>query len=152
MRIVVVGAGFAGACAAWLLRERLDAHVTVLEQDAVPGGMLRTLETPEGVPYEYGPRIVSVFRGTPDVIPFLQRFLDLQERQVYQGTRLRPEFPVIPIAVRSAPGIGCARKPRSSIARTTRSRSASVLPFFITMSMRVGVSGSERASVGRREG
>jgi UDP-galactopyranose mutase len=42
---------------------------------------------------------VSVFRGTVDVLPFLRRFLDLRERQVYQGTRLRPEFPVIPFPV-----------------------------------------------------
>lgn len=99
MRVVVVGAGFAGACAAWLLRERCDATVTILEQARVPGGMLRTLETEEGLPYEYGPRVVSVFRGTPDILPFLGQFLDLQERQVYQGTRLRPEYPVIPFPV-----------------------------------------------------
>jgi len=99
MEILVVGAGFAGACAAWMLRERLDAKVTVLEQRDEPGGMLRTLETPEGLRYEYGPRVVSVFRGTPDVLPFLRRFLVLHERQVYQGTRLRPEYPVIPFPV-----------------------------------------------------
>lgn len=99
MRVVVVGAGFAGACAAWTLRERLDCQVTVLEQGPEPGGMLRTLHTPEGLPYEYGPRVVSVFRGTPDIIPFLARFLDLQERRVYQGTRLLPDYPVIPFPV-----------------------------------------------------
>jgi UDP-galactopyranose mutase len=99
MNVAVVGAGFAGTCAAWMLRERLDAAITIFEQAAEPGGMLRTLETPEGLPYEYGPRVVSVFRGTPDIIPFLQEFLDLQERQVYQGTRLRPDFPVIPFPV-----------------------------------------------------
>jgi UDP-galactopyranose mutase len=96
MQIIVVGAGFAGTCAAWLLRERLGAEVTILEERAVPGGMLRTLETPEGLPYEYGPRVVSVFRGTPDILPFLRRFLDLEPRDVYQGTRLRPDYPVVP--------------------------------------------------------
>ena len=55
MEIVVVGAGFAGTCAAWMLRERHDARITILEQRDVAGGMLRTLETPEGLPYEYGP-------------------------------------------------------------------------------------------------
>ena len=99
MQIVVVGAGFAGTCAAWMLRERLDASITILEQHNEVGGMLRTLETPQGVRYEYGPRVVSVFRGTPDVIPFLRQFLDLHERQVYQGTRLRPDFAVIPFPV-----------------------------------------------------
>lgn len=99
MRIVVVGAGFAGACAAWLLRERLDAAVTVLEERAEPGGMLRTLYTEEGLPYEYGPRVVSVFRGVPEVLPFLRTFLVLEERAVYQGTRLRPDYPVIPFPV-----------------------------------------------------
>ena len=73
MRVVVVGAGFTGACTAWMLREQLDAEVVVLEQAAVPGGMLRTLQTADGVPYEYGPRVVSVFRGTPDALDLRAR-------------------------------------------------------------------------------
>jgi UDP-galactopyranose mutase len=99
MEIVVIGAGFAGACAAWLLREQRGARVTLLEQGDVPGGMLRTLYTEDGLPYEYGPRVVSVFRGTPDILPFLAGLLNLEERRVYQGTRLRPDFPVIPFPV-----------------------------------------------------
>src|SRR5687768_5823837 len=97
--VVVVGAGFAGACAAWMLRERAGANVTILEREPVAGGMLRTLHTEDGVAYEYGPRVVSVFRGTPDAIPFVRRFVTLEERTIYQGTRLRPEFPVIPFPV-----------------------------------------------------
>jgi UDP-galactopyranose mutase len=99
MDVVVIGAGFTGACAAWMFREQLDATVTVLEQGDHPGGMLRTLETDDGVPYEYGPRVVSVFRGTADALEFVRRFVDLQPRDVYQGTRLRPEYPVIPFPV-----------------------------------------------------
>lgn len=99
MNVLVIGAGFTGACAAWLLREQLGAEVTILERGAVPGGMLRTLQTAEGVPYEYGPRVVSVFRGTPDALAFVQRFVDLEPRDIYQGTRLRPEYPVIPFPV-----------------------------------------------------
>jgi len=99
MDVVIIGAGFTGACAAWMLREHLDATVTVLEQGDHPGGMLRTLETDDGVSYEYGPRVVSVFRGTPDALDFVRRFVDLQPRDVYQGTRLRPEYPVIPFPV-----------------------------------------------------
>ena len=99
MRVLVIGAGFAGCCAALLLRESLSAEVTVLERERVPGGMLRTLHTPEGAAYEYGPRVVSVFRGTPEILPFLQRYLDLEERDVYQGTRLRPDYPVVPFPV-----------------------------------------------------
>ena len=99
MRVVVIGAGFTGACVSWLLRERLGAEVTLLEQSAVAGGMLRTLETAEGARYEYGPRVVSVFRGTPDALTFVQKFVNLEPRDIYQGTRLRPEFPVIPFPV-----------------------------------------------------
>ena len=99
MKVLVIGAGFAGCCAALLLRESLAADVSVLERAQVPGGMLRTLHTAEGVPYEYGPRVVSVFRGTPDILPFLRRYLDLQERDIYQGTRLRPDYPVAPFPV-----------------------------------------------------
>ncbi|MEW6267838.1 MAG: FAD-dependent oxidoreductase [Thermodesulfobacteriota bacterium] len=99
MKAIVIGAGFAGACTAWLLRERLGAEITILEQDHVPGGMLRTSYTAEGLPYEYGPRVVSVFRGTPGILPFLRRFLKLEERRIYQGTRLRPDWPVIPFPV-----------------------------------------------------
>src|SRR5262249_27699868 len=84
---------------AWMLREQYGARVTVLEQDEAPGGMLRTLSTAEGVSYEYGPRVVSVFRGTPDILPFLAGLLTLEERRIYQGTRLRPRFPIIPFPV-----------------------------------------------------
>jgi UDP-galactopyranose mutase len=99
VNVVVIGAGFAGTCAATMLRERMGAAVTVLEQAPVPGGMLRTLHTPEGVAYEYGPRIVSAFRGTTDALGFVGGLVDLQPRDIYQGTRLRPEFPVIPFPV-----------------------------------------------------
>jgi protoporphyrinogen oxidase len=52
MDVVVVGAGFAGACCAWLLREALGtrARITVLEQAAAPGGMLRTRARRAGSP------------------------------------------------------------------------------------------------------
>jgi UDP-galactopyranose mutase len=96
VEIVVIGAGFAGACTALLLRDHADASVTILEQSTNVGGMLRTLETEDGLPYEYGPRVVSVFRGTPDIFPFLSQFLVLEEREIYQGTRLRPEYRVVP--------------------------------------------------------
>lgn len=99
MKVIIVGAGFAGACAAWMLREARQADITVLEQGDVPGGMLRTYHSPDGFPYEYGPRVVSVFRGTPDILPFLGERLNLEERRIYQGTRLRPDFPVIPFPV-----------------------------------------------------
>ena len=99
MNVLIIGAGFTGACAAWMLRDELGADVTLLEQSDVPGGMLRTLETADGVPFEYGPRVVSVFRGTPDALSFVRKFVDLQPRDIYQGTRLRPEYPVIPFPV-----------------------------------------------------
>jgi UDP-galactopyranose mutase len=99
MNIIIVGAGFTGACAAILLRERLGARVVLLEQCEVPGGMLRTFYTKEGLSYEYGPRVVSVFRGTQEILPLLSRFVNLEERVIYQGTRLRPEYPIIPFPV-----------------------------------------------------
>ena len=99
MKVLVVGAGFAGCCAALLLRDSFGADVSLIEQALVPGGMLRTLETNEGLRYEYGPRVVSVFRGTPEILPFLRRYLDLQERTIYQGTRLRPDYEVVPFPV-----------------------------------------------------
>lgn len=99
MRVVIVGAGFTGACAAWMLRERTDAEVVLLESADAPGGMLRTLATPDGVAYEYGPRVVSVFRGTLDALDFVRSLVTLEERTVYQGTRLEPEYPVIPFPV-----------------------------------------------------
>jgi len=99
MEIVVIGAGFAGACAAWMLRQERGARVTLLEQGEVPGGMLRTLYTEDGLAYEYGPRVVSVFRGTPDILPFLGSLLELEERRIYQGTQLQPDYPIIPFPV-----------------------------------------------------
>ncbi len=99
MRTIVIGAGFAGACVAFLLRERLGASVTLIEGQPHPGGMLRTLYTDDGLPYEYGPRVLSVFRGTPNALDFLRRFLDLEERDIYQGTRLQPDYPAIPFPV-----------------------------------------------------
>ena len=108
MKILIIGAGFAGTCAAWLLRE-WGAQITILEKNERPGGMLETLYTKEGVPYEYGPRVVSVFRGTPDILPFLRRFTELKERDIYQGTQLLPDYPVIPFPVdrESLRGLPC---------------------------------------------
>ena len=63
MNVLIIGAGFAGCCAALKLRAQFGVDVTLLEQDPVPGGMLKTLLTTEGIPYEYGPRVVSVFRA-----------------------------------------------------------------------------------------
>ena len=99
MRAIVIGAGFAGACAAFMLRERMGASVVVLESSPRPGGMLRTLYTENALPYEYGPRVLSVFRGNPTALDFLRRFLDLEERDIYQGTRLQPDYPAIPFPV-----------------------------------------------------
>jgi UDP-galactopyranose mutase len=99
LRVIVIGAGFAGACAAYLFRERCQASVTLFERGAQPGGMLRTLYTGDGLPYEYGPRVLSAFRGTDRGLEFVRRFLDLQQRDIYQGTRLRPGYPVIPFPV-----------------------------------------------------
>ena len=99
MEIIIIGAGFAGICAARLLRDQLNARVRLLEMSEVPGGMLRTLQTKDGLFYEYGPRVVSVFRGTHDILPFLRKFVKLEERKIYQGTRLRPEYPIIPFPV-----------------------------------------------------
>ncbi|MBL8291424.1 MAG: FAD-dependent oxidoreductase [Bryobacterales bacterium] len=98
MRVVVIGAGFAGACAAFHFRQR-GASVTVLEQAAHSGGMLRTYHLNGALAYEYGPRIVSVFRGTQNGLDFIRRFLDLEERDIYQGTQLRPGYEVIPFPV-----------------------------------------------------
>ena len=42
---------------------------------------------------------MSVFRGTADILPYLAQFADLEERHVYQGTRLRPDYPVCPFPV-----------------------------------------------------
>lgn len=98
MRVVVIGAGFAGACASFLFRER-GAEVTVLEGAPQPGGMLRTYYTGGGLGFEYGPRILSVFRGTQNGLDFVRRFLELDERDIYQGTQLRPGYDVIPFPV-----------------------------------------------------
>jgi UDP-galactopyranose mutase len=109
---VIVGAGFSGVCAALILRDRFDCEIKILEQGSEPGGMLRTLRTRDGLPYEYGPRVVSVFRGTPDIIPFVERFVGLEERQIYQGTRLLPDYPVIPFPVdlESVRALPCGRQ------------------------------------------
>ncbi len=44
------------------------------------------------------------------------------------GRSTAPRLPVMPIAVRCAPGIGCAFHSRASIARTTPAISAAVAP------------------------
>ena len=124
MNIVIVGAGFAGACAATLLRDQLGARVTLLEQCGVPGGMLRTLYTKEGLSYEYGPRVVSVFRGTHEIFALLRRFVKLEERLIYQGTRLRPEYPIIPFPVdhESLRQLPCGQKIERELAEIERVR------------------------------
>jgi UDP-galactopyranose mutase len=125
MNIIIIGAGFAGATAAILLRDQLNARVTLLERCGVPGGMLRTLYTKEGLSYEYGPRVVSVFRGTQEIFPLLRRFVNLEERLVYQGTRLRPEYPIIPFPVDrdSLRQLPCGRQIERELAEIERVKS-----------------------------
>jgi UDP-galactopyranose mutase len=125
MNVIIVGAGFAGTCTAAQLRDQLDAHVTLLERSDVAGGMLRTLYTKEGLAYEYGPRVVSVFRGTQEVLPLLRRFVNLEERQIYQGTRLRPEYPIIPFPVdrESLRRLPCGKQIECELAEIQHSKS-----------------------------
>ena len=53
-RVVVVGGGLSGLTAAYQLSLDLpDAHVTVLEASAAPGGALQTVDFPSG-PMELG--------------------------------------------------------------------------------------------------
>jgi UDP-galactopyranose mutase len=61
---------------------------------------------------------VSVFRGTPDALAFVQRFLDLEPRDIYQGTRLRPDYPVIPFPVdlESLRALPCGAQIQSELA------------------------------------
>ena len=99
MKVLIIGAGFAGAAAAFELRKRFAADITLLESAPHSGGMLRTYTAPSGAQYEYGPRIVSVFRGTQDFMPWIEKLLTLQPRDVYQGTRLRPEYDPVPFPV-----------------------------------------------------
>ena len=76
--------------------------------------MLRTLHTEDGVPYEYGPRVVSVFRGTRTSFRSSAGSLELEERQIYQGTRLRPDYPVDPLPGRPR------ERPRAPLRRRDR--------------------------------
>ncbi len=96
LQVIVIGSGFAGAAAAHVLREQMGSTVTVLEGSAHAGGMLRTLYTQDGLPYEYGPRVLSVFRGTQSGLDFVKRLVELEKRDIYQGTQLRPGYPVVP--------------------------------------------------------
>ena len=87
--------------------------------------MLRTLYTKEGLSYEYGPRVVSVFRGTQEIFPFLRRFVNLEERLIYQGTRLRPEYPIIPFPVdhESLRQLPCGQQIERELAEIERAKS-----------------------------
>lgn len=54
-RVVVVGGGISGLTAAWqLMRQRPDAHITVLESDARPGGTATT-DVRDGFTIDRGP-------------------------------------------------------------------------------------------------
>jgi len=79
VKILVLGAGFAGCSAAFLLSKRYD--VTVLECCGFPGGGCRTYFY-GGHPYTLGPRIF--FTKDDEVIKFLTDFLDI--RQFYNKT------------------------------------------------------------------
>ena len=115
--------------------------------------MLRTLHTEEGVPYEYGPRVVSVFRGTPDILPFLAPVpRSSRSATIYQGTRLRPDYPVIPFPVdleslRELP-CGAAIERELAEIRERRSRTGRRETSGSTSSRRVGPTLTELAFEG----
>ena len=57
MRIGIVGAGYAGCCAARMLADA-GHGVTVFEKEATAGGLAKSFEL-EGMTYEYGPHIIA---------------------------------------------------------------------------------------------
>jgi len=52
----------------------------------------------------------------------LKRFLDLEERQIYQGTRLQPDYPAIPFPVdrESLMRLPCGNRIRDELAQLSR--------------------------------
>jgi UDP-galactopyranose mutase len=73
-KILILGAGFAGATAALLLKHKYD--VTVIEADKYPGGGCRT-KFMSGHPYTFGPRIF--FSYDDEVINTLTSVLKIRE-------------------------------------------------------------------------
>ena len=78
--ILILGAGFAGCTAAYLLKNK-GFKVTVLEKEKFPGGGCRTYWY-GGHPYTLGPRIF--FSRDEEVIKLLTSFLEI--RQFYNKT------------------------------------------------------------------
>ena len=56
---------------------------------------------------------------------FLRRFVNLEERQIYQGTRLRPEYPIIPFPVdrESLRRLPCGKQIECELAEIERAKS-----------------------------
>jgi UDP-galactopyranose mutase len=75
---LVLGAGFAGCTAAYLL-EKKGFEVTVLEKDAVAGGGCRTYLY-AGHPYTFGPRIF--FSKDGEIIKLMFSFLKMRKLNV----------------------------------------------------------------------
>lgn len=72
-KVIIIGAGFAGATAAHLLKNKYD--VTVVEGAATPGGGCET-KFISGHPYTFGPRIF--FSRDSEVISLLTSLVDIR--------------------------------------------------------------------------
>jgi UDP-galactopyranose mutase len=85
-KILILGAGFAGATTALLLKDKYD--ITVLEADVNPGGGCRTKYL-SGHPYTFGPRVF--FSNDQEVISTLTSIIKIREYNTKTFTYVEPD-------------------------------------------------------------
>lgn len=76
-KILIVGSGYAGACAARMLTD-LGHEVHVFEKGSVPGGMARSFYI-DGMTYEFGPHIIANHHCTDKTIQFIKKYVDVED-------------------------------------------------------------------------
>lgn len=94
-KVLILGAGFAGCTAAYLLKNK-GFDVTVIEKDELPGGGCRTYFY-GGHPYTLGPRVF--FTEEEEVIRLMSKFTKIrqfygQAKSYIEGDRKFYQYPI----------------------------------------------------------
>jgi len=102
-KIVIIGAGYAGASLARLFNDR--AQITVLESAKRPGGLCKSYYK-EGMVYEYGPHILANHHCSDEAIAFILKHIDCVETGLTSASYVKGKFTYYPPHQKNAEILG----------------------------------------------
>ena len=89
-KILIIGGGYTGCCAARILND-LGHEVTIFEKDARLGGLAKSY-TMEGMTYEFGPHILANHACDESVIEFITQFIEVEDTSMDTASYIQGKY------------------------------------------------------------